>query len=213
VSYLGQCPDRVLESGVLVSDVGGTPLPDSGLELHPLVLSTRGVAARVGGVSERVVLPPDQYVASLARKRMAAGALFRDEAGRVLLVDPTYKPVWDLPGGAVEAEESPHAACRREIREELGLDRAPGRVLAVDWVPSRPERPEGLIVVYDGGVLSQAEISGIVLADGELAGFAFVAPGEVPTRVTPLLARRIAGCLEAVEAGTVAALENGSPVA
>jgi hypothetical protein len=34
-------------------------------------------------------------------------------------------------------------------------------VLAVDWVPSRPERPEGLVVVYDGGVLSDAEIKGI----------------------------------------------------
>jgi 8-oxo-dGTP diphosphatase len=178
-----------------------------------LVLSVRVVAARVGGVSGRVVLPADEYVASLARKRMAAGALFRDDAGGVLLVDPTYKPVWDLPGGAVEAEESPHAACRREVREELGLDRAPGRVLAVDWVPSRPERPEGLTVVYDGGVLSQAEIRTIVLADGELAGFAFVAPVDVWARVTPLLARRIAACLEAVNAGTVAALENGSPVA
>ena len=71
-------------------------------------------------------LPPDQYVASLARKRMAAGALFRDANGRVLLVNPVYKNTWDLPGGAVEAEESPHAACRREVAEELGLDRPPG---------------------------------------------------------------------------------------
>ena len=71
----------------------------------------------------------DQYIASLARKRMAAGALFRDKDGRVLLVDPTYKPTWDLPGGAVEKEESPYAACRREVAEELGLDRPPGRVL------------------------------------------------------------------------------------
>jgi 8-oxo-dGTP diphosphatase len=164
-------------------------------------------------VSERVVLPPDQHVASLARKRMAAGALFRDEAGEVLLVNPVYKPTWDLPGGAVEAEESPHAACRREVAEELGMDRAPGRVIAVDWVPSRPERPEGLIIVYDGGVLTPAETGMIVLADGELAEFAFVAPDEVSALVTPLLARRIAACLEAVESGTVATLENGNPPA
>jgi 8-oxo-dGTP diphosphatase len=157
------------------------------------------------------MLPPDQYVASLARKRMAAGALFRDGTGRVLLVDPTYKETWDLPGGAVEAEESPHAACRREVGEELGLDRPPGRVLAVDWVPSRPERPEGLIVVYDGGVLSADEIAAIAVADEELAGFAFVPADEVPALVTPLLARRVAACLAAAEAGTVAALENGSP--
>jgi 8-oxo-dGTP diphosphatase len=86
------------------------------------------------------LLPPDQYIASLARKRMAAGALFRDKDGLVLLVDPTYKPTWVLPGGP-SRKESPQAACRREVAEELGLDRVPGRVLVVDWVPPRPERP------------------------------------------------------------------------
>jgi 8-oxo-dGTP pyrophosphatase MutT (NUDIX family) len=80
------------------------------------------------------MLPADQYVASLARKRMASGALFRDGAGCVLLVEPTYKDNWEVPGGAVEQEESPTAACRREVLEELGLDRPGGRVLAVDWV-------------------------------------------------------------------------------
>ena len=159
----------------------------------------------------RPVLPLDQYIASLARKRMAATAFLRDEQGRVLLVNPSYKELWDLPGGAVEADESPHAACRREVAEELGLDRPPGPILAVDWVAARPERPEGLLVVYDGGVLPEAEISRIVLADGELTEFAFVAPDEVATRVTALLARRVASCLEALAAGTVAALENGSP--
>ena len=117
-------------------------------------------------------------MASLARKRMAATAFFRDDQGRVLLVNPVYKETCELPGGAVEAEESPHAACRREVAEELGLDRPPGPVLAVDWVPSRPELPEGLIIVYDGGVLSETEIKKIVLADGELSGFAFVSEGR-----------------------------------
>jgi 8-oxo-dGTP diphosphatase len=144
---------------------------------------------------------------------MAAGALFRDEDGRVLLVDPVYKPVWDLPGGAVEKEESPQAACRREIAEELGLDRVPGRVLVVDWVPSRPERPEGLIVVYDGGVLAPGEVAAITLQDGELAGYEFVEPGTVGERVSPLLARRIAACVEALMVGTVISLEDGRPAA
>jgi len=130
----------------------------------------------------------------------------------VLLVNAVYKQTWDLPGGTVEAEESPHAACPREVADELGLDRPPGRVLAVDWVPSRPERPEGLIVVFDGGVRSEAEIQEIVLADGELSEFAFVARDEVARLVTPLLARRVASCLDAVAAGAVAALEDGVPV-
>lgn len=157
------------------------------------------------------MLPPDVYVASLARKRMAAGSLFRDDAGRILLVDPVYRPTWDLPGGAVEAEESPHAACHREVIEELGLDIRPGPVLAVDWVASRPERPEGLIVVYDGGILNRAQIDSIRVPPGELAGFEFVPPDGVLERVTPLVGRRIGACLDAMTRGTVATLENGCP--
>lgn len=182
-------------------------------------MSAKWFTASVPGVTERPLLPPDQYVASLARKRMAVAAFFRDGEGRVLVVNPVYKPVWDLPGGAVEADESPHAACRREVAEELGLDRPPGRVLAVDWVPRRtigpPQvpMPDGIIIVYDGGVLDVEAIKEIVLADGELAGFEFVTPAEAVARVAPLLARRITACLEACESGAVAKLENGSPAA
>jgi 8-oxo-dGTP diphosphatase len=65
-------------------------------------------------------------------------------------------------------------------------------------------------VVYDGGVLSAEDAAAIRLAEGELAGLAFVGRDEVPELVTPLLSRRIAACLGAAEAGSVAALENGS---
>jgi 8-oxo-dGTP pyrophosphatase MutT (NUDIX family) len=158
------------------------------------------------------MMPEDDYLRSLPRKRMAAGALFVDGAGGVLLVDPVYRATWDLPGGVVEAEESPHAACRREVAEELGLDRRPGQVLALDWVPSRPGRPEGLVVVYDGGLLTAGEVDAITLPEDELAGFAFVAADEVAARVMPVVARRIAACLDAKAAGTAASLEDGRAV-
>ena len=48
-------------------------------------------------------------------------------------------------------------------------------MLAVDWVPSRPGRPEGLIVVYDGGILAPGEAEAITPQAGELAGYGFVA--------------------------------------
>ena len=72
----------------------------------------------------------------------------------VLLVEPTYKSHWEVPGGAVEASESPRTSALREVGEELRLDRPAGGVLAVDRVPPRPDRTEGLIVVFDGGTLA-----------------------------------------------------------
>jgi 8-oxo-dGTP diphosphatase len=153
--------------------------------------------------------PIDQYMASLARKRMAAGALFRDAAGQVLLVEPTYKPTWEIPGGAVEENESPTAACRREVIEELALDRPVGRVLAIDWIPPRPERTEGLMFVYDGGVLTPADIKAIRLPADELASYAFVEPERIPELASAPLARRIAACLDAAATCTAISLENG----
>jgi 8-oxo-dGTP diphosphatase len=144
---------------------------------------------------------------------MAAGALCRNQIGQVLLVDPAYRDTWDVPGGVVEAEESPHAACRREVAEEIGLDRPLGRVLAVDWVPSKPDYPEGLVVIYDGGVLTPGEIAAIKVPEEELDGFAFVPPGEVAARVEPIVGRRLQACLSALDTGQVAALDNGRPAA
>src|SRR2546421_13030922 len=60
--------------------------------------------------------------AKQARKRVGADVILQDGVGRLLLVDPKYKPDWDLPGGMAEANEAPHEAARRELREELGLD-------------------------------------------------------------------------------------------
>ena len=195
---------RPLPNGTLSKSVSTPQSGDPADSVHP---GRPGVVPR----HEPVVVAPDEYVASLARKRMGVGALYRDQESWVLLVNPVYRDTWDLPGGAVEAEESPQAACRREVIEELGLDQPVGRILALDWVPSRPERPEGVIVIYDGGVLNGDEIEAIIVPGDELAGYEFVHPDEVAGRVTPLVARRIAASLEALAAGTVASLAGGSP--
>jgi 8-oxo-dGTP diphosphatase len=158
------------------------------------------------------VLPHDEYVASLDRKRMAVMSLFRDDLGRVLIVNPTYMDSWLLPGGSVEADESPHAACRREVVEEIGLDRPPGRIIAVDWVPAHPDWPEGLFLMYDGGVLSEQDIADIEVDGDEISEFRFVAPAEVASWTMPRLSRRIDACLAALRTGEVLSLEDGSPI-
>ena len=89
----------------------------------------------------------------------------------MLLVEPVYKDYWEIPGGCVEADESPYAAAVRELQEELGIPVVPGRLLVVDWVPPGPAAPREH-VVYDGGVLDQAREAAIHLSDGELRSWA-----------------------------------------
>ena len=58
----------------------------------------------------------------------AAGALIRGEEGRVLLVQHVDGP-WQLPGGAVDPDESPEDAVRRECREEASIEITPLRIV------------------------------------------------------------------------------------
>ncbi|MGW2080623.1 NUDIX domain-containing protein [Streptomyces sp. NPDC001939] len=63
----------------------------------------------------------NEHEAKMAHPRMAAGALFFDAEGRVLMVEPTYKDYWEIPGGYVETGESPLQAAVREVEEGLGI--------------------------------------------------------------------------------------------
>jgi ADP-ribose pyrophosphatase YjhB (NUDIX family) len=155
----------------------------------------------------------DDHTTTLPRKRMASGALFTDRAGRVLLVEPTYKDYWEVPGGGVEADESPYDAAVREVREELGLQVTPGRLLAVDWVPPRSGRTEGIMFIYAGEVLDAERERGIVLPAEELRSWAWCTESEADERLSPLLARRVRAAVEALRQNTTCYLEDGTPVA
>jgi 8-oxo-dGTP pyrophosphatase MutT (NUDIX family) len=157
--------------------------------------------------------PVAEYVAGLARKRMAAGVLFRDPTDRVLLLEPSYKPNWEIPGGAVEGDESPWSAATRELAEELGLHLPLGRLLVVDYVRPHDSRPEGVVFVFDGGVLSEDDVAGFRLADGEIVSAEFHPIEHARKLVKPLLADRVAVAVDAARQGITALCEHGVRVA
>jgi len=160
-------------------------------------------------VAETPTEPDHSYVANVTRIRAAAGAILRDQAGRVLVVHPTYKDVWEIPGGMVEADESPADACAREIREELGLSIPTGALLCVDWVPPSPPWDGGLMFVFDGGALTPDQIATMRLRPDELDRFDFVEPERLGDVLIPRLARRVAAAVAAIGRGG-AYLENGT---
>jgi 8-oxo-dGTP pyrophosphatase MutT (NUDIX family) len=151
------------------------------------------------------------FYASLPAKRVAAGALITDSVGRVLLVQPSYKPTWEIPGGLVEPGESPRAAARREVREELGIEPMIGSLLVVDWVSPAPPRTDGLMFVYDGGALEDSETRSVRLADPELNAYGFVDMAGAVGLVSERLERRILAALRARRAGRAIELEDGRP--
>ncbi len=159
------------------------------------------------------VLPVEQYVAGLVRKRMAAGVLFRDRENRVLLVEPSYKPNWEIPGGAVEEDESPWEAASRELSEELGWRRSLGRLLVVDHVSPQDARPEGMLFVFDGGVLEADDVARFTLAENEIISASLHTLEQARPKVKPLLAARLVSALEAAKSGRTALCKDGVTVA
>lgn len=153
-----------------------------------------------------------RYVAGLARKRMAAGVLFHAPDDRVLLVEPSYKPNWEIPGGAVEADESPWAAAARELREELGTERPVGRLLVVDHVHAYDGRPDGMVFVFDGGLVTDADVAGFRFVDGEILSAGLYPVGQTRKLGQALLADRLQAALDAVREGTVVLCEHGKRV-
>ena len=157
-------------------------------------------------------MPDDvHFTAKLPTKRMAADCLFTDQADRLLVLEPPYKPTWDIAGGVVERDESPRFAARREVREELGLTVEPGELLAVDWQSRSGDFTEMVAFLFDGGVLAPAQIDQILVEPSEVRSIRFVTLDEAERLLDAELFARVAAGLKARKSAATVYLENGFP--
>jgi 8-oxo-dGTP pyrophosphatase MutT (NUDIX family) len=159
-------------------------------------------------------VPPQEYYDGLPKHIAGAGAIFRDATGKVLLVKPSYRDTWEIPGGGLEHGEDPFQAAVREVKEETGLELRPGRLLAVDWVPPQDDgRPALANFLFDGGQLSSAQEGQVCLQDGELTAWTLAAPQDWDGLLAPHMARRVRACATALATGSTAYLQYGWPLA
>jgi 8-oxo-dGTP diphosphatase len=140
----------------------------------------------------------------------SAGALIFDGNDRLLILKPTYKSGWTIPGGVMEADgETPWQACRREVREECGLDVQAGRLACVDFRRPRPGRPGGIRFLFDCGQLDDAAFRAVVLQPEEISEHRLLRlPAALPLLSGPVR-RRVRA---AAKAETCRYLEDGRPV-
>lgn len=144
----------------------------------------------------------------MARPRVAAGVLFFDEADRVLVVRPSYKPGWDIPGGYVEPGESPKQACVREVKEELGIAPPIGGLLVVDWAP-HPDEGDKLLFIFDGDILPRDYRSAVRVDAAEITEWRFVDTARLDALMPARLSRRITTATQARAEGRARYAERG----
>lgn len=140
----------------------------------------------------------------------SAGALIFDDAQRLLILKPNYKKGWTIPGGQIDpGGESPWDACRRETLEECGLCIERGRLVCVDFLGPKPNRPGGMRFLFHCGTLGEEQLAGIRLQAAEIDEHRFVSLAQATALLSGPLRRRVSA---AAGAGHCIYLEDGKPV-
>jgi 8-oxo-dGTP diphosphatase len=141
---------------------------------------------------------------------VSAGALIFDSAGRLLILKPTYKSGWTIPGGVMEADgETPWDACRREVREECGIEVRQGRLACLDFRPPRPGRTGGIRFLFVCGRVPDQMLADLVLQPEEVSAHRFAVLAEALELLRRPIRRRVRA---ATRNRRLVYLENGRPV-
>ncbi|WP_330174520.1 NUDIX hydrolase [Streptomyces sp. NBC_01498] len=171
-------------------------------------LATNGPAGSTPAPTREI--PPmahgDIHRAEQPRRRIGAVVLVRNNAGDVLLVKPTYKEGWQLPGGAAHQGEKVSDAAARELKEETGLNIDVTHFVALDHVPANEETgsPEGFNVVCNGGTLTAQDAANVAVPEDaakELSSLRWVPLAELDSHALPYQERRIRQAVAAIEQG------------
>ncbi len=141
---------------------------------------------------------------------VSAGALIFDRKGRLLILKPTYKSGWTIPGGIMEADgETPWDACRREVREECGIEVHQGRLVCMDFRRPRPGRAGGIRFLFDTGQAGDEDLAGVVLQPEEISEYRLAALPDALGLLRGPIRRRVRA---ATRSPRLVYLENGRPV-
>jgi 8-oxo-dGTP pyrophosphatase MutT (NUDIX family) len=121
---------------------------------------------------------------------LGVAALLFDPQGRILLVKKNYgKRRYGLPGGRIEAGETPRDAVLREVREETGVRARVQHIVGVYYLEYADGRPPLLSIACRCAIESgEPEVP----ATGEIAEVGWFHPASLPAPLTNLAPHPIA---------------------
>lgn len=131
---------------------------------------------------------------NLPQKRWWSWALFFDKDWNILLLEPSYKDNWEIPGGIIEEDESPKETCIREIEEELWLDIQVWDLLCLEY---QREEDDSYMFIFDWWVLSENDIKEIKIQESEIKSFEFLSLKDLKPKVLHKMFLRIQKAIEA----------------
>jgi 8-oxo-dGTP diphosphatase len=141
---------------------------------------------------------------------VSAGALVFDRAARLLILKPTYKSGWTIPGGVMEADgETPWEACQREVREECGIEVRRARLACMDFRRPKPGRAGGVRFLFDCGRVGDKDLAGIVVQPEEVSEYRLAALPDALGLLRGPIRRRVRA---ATGSKRLVYLEDGRPV-
>ncbi|MGV9677091.1 hypothetical protein ACWDSJ_17585 [Nocardia sp. NPDC003482] len=79
----------------------------------------------------------------------------------------------------------------------------------MDYVRPQDNRPERIIFVFDGGILTEPDLNTMALNPTEILSAAFCSLKDAAALVKPLLVDRLSAALEAVHDGVTVLCEQG----
>jgi len=154
-------------------------------------------------------IPPEIYYQNLPKRYLASAVMIFNEKDELLVVKPSYKEDWLLPGGITDQDETALQTAIREIKEEIGLTLNIKAMRCVDMKPGGGGLSASVQSIFETEPLSSVQIANIQLDNNEIIEFAFLPVNEAVKILIAPLAQRTRQALLARQLNTCFYLENG----
>ena len=166
-------------------------LEDLPVDRTPGLLEAGEVVLAVGRSPGSMADRSRTFFGSIARKITAASVICTDEAGRVLVVFDDFRRMWTLPGGLVDAAESPADAAVREAWEEGGVRVVLDELLGV-FAHDHPDRVQFFYAARPAAPTPDPS----PVHTHEVTEVRWVTRARAEAMVDPMMRRRMQECLD-----------------